>query len=63
MSLNEDYECGGVVFKEFSPRPYRGAAGTALIFSSSLLHEVQETASGTRYNLISHLFNEEALPR
>ena len=63
MSLNDDYEGGGVVFKEFSPRPYRGAAGTALVFSSSLLHEVQETTSGTRYNLISHLFNEQALPR
>ncbi len=63
MSLNDDYEGGGVVFKEFSPRPYRGAAGTALVFSSSLLHEVQETTSGTRYNLISHLFNEQSLPR
>ncbi len=63
MSLNEDYEGGGVVFKEFSPKPYRPPAGTAMVFSSSLLHEVQETTSGTRYNLISHLFNEESLPR
>ncbi len=63
MSLNDDYEGGGVVFKEFSPRPYRAAAGTALVFSSSLLHEVQETTSGTRYNLISHLFNDQAVPR
>ncbi len=63
MSLNEDYEGGGVVFKEFSPKPYRAPAGTAMVFSSSLLHEVQETTSGTRYNLISHFFNEESLQR
>lgn len=63
MSLNDDYEGGGIVFKEFSPRPYRAPAGTAMVFSSSLLHEVQETTSGTRYNLISHLFNEQVMQR
>ena len=57
MSLNEDYEGGGVAFKEFSPKGYRVPAGTAMVFSSSLLHEVQETTSGVRYNLISHLFS------
>ncbi|MAY19543.1 MAG: hypothetical protein CL955_02855 [Erythrobacteraceae bacterium] len=57
MSLNEDYEGGGVAFKEFSPKGYRVPAGTAMVFSSSLLHEVQETTAGVRYNLISHLFS------
>lgn len=57
MSLNDDYEGGGIVFNEFSPKPYRVPAGTAMVFSSSLLHEVQETTSGVRYNLISHLFS------
>lgn len=56
MSLNDDYEGGGIVFGEFSPKGYRVPAGTAMVFSSSLLHEVQETTSGVRYNLISHLF-------
>ncbi|MBT8080510.1 MAG: 2OG-Fe(II) oxygenase, partial [Gammaproteobacteria bacterium] len=63
MSLNDDYEGGEIVFKEFSPKGYRVPAGTAMVFSSSLLHEVQETTSGIRYNLISHFFNEEALSR
>lgn len=63
MSLNDDYEGGGIAFKEFSPKGYRVPAGTAMVFSSSLLHEVQETTSGVRYNLISHLFNEEALSK
>ncbi|WP_128892345.1 redoxin domain-containing protein [Erythrobacter sp. HKB08] len=57
MSLNDDYEGGEIAFKEFSPKGYRVPAGTAMIFSSSLLHEVQETTSGVRYNLISHLFS------
>ena len=62
MSLNDDFEGGDIVFKEFSPRGYNPPPGTAMVFSSSLLHEVQETASGTRYNLISHLYNESTLP-
>ena len=61
MSLNDDYEGGELMFREYSDRGYRPPPGTALIFSSSLLHEVLETTSGVRYNLISHLFNEQSL--
>ncbi|QIQ87846.1 redoxin domain-containing protein [Erythrobacter sp.] len=57
ISLNDEYEGGGIVFREFSPRAYRVPAGTAMVFSSSLLHEVEETTSGVRYNLISHFFS------
>ncbi len=57
MSLNDEYEGGEIAFKEFSPKGYRVPAGTAMVFSSSLLHEVQETTAGVRYNLISHLFS------
>ena len=57
ISLNDDYDGGGISFEEFSPRPYRVPAGTAMVFSSSLLHEVHETTQGVRYNLISHLFS------
>ena len=63
MSLNDNYEGGEIVFREYSPRGYRPPAGTAMVFSSSLLHEVEETTSGVRYNLISHFFNEESLGR
>ena len=56
ISLNDDYDGGEIVFREFSPRGYRVPAGTAMVFSSSLLHEVEETTSGVRYNLISHFF-------
>lgn len=57
VSLNDDYEGGGISFREFSPRAYRVPAGTAMVFSSSLLHEVEETTEGVRYNLISHFFS------
>ena len=63
MSLNDDYEGGEIEFNEFSPKGYRVPAGTAMVFSSSLLHEVKETTAGVRYNLISHLFNETTLAR
>ena len=62
MPLNDDYAGGEIVFREFSPRGYRPAPGTALIFSSSLLHEVLETTAGVRYNLISHLYSQSSKP-
>lgn len=60
LNLNDDYEGGGVVFREFTNRPYKNAAGSALVFSSSLLHEVEETTAGVRYTLISHFFDDVA---
>ncbi|MEM1263543.1 MAG: 2OG-Fe(II) oxygenase [Pseudomonadota bacterium] len=63
MNLNDDYDGGEVVFREFGDRGYKPEPGSAMIFSSALLHEVLETTRGTRYTLISHLFNEQTLPR
>ncbi len=62
MNLNDDYEGGEVAFKEYGPHGYKGKPGTALVFSSSLLHEVLETTKGTRYNLICHLFDNSTAP-
>jgi peroxiredoxin/predicted 2-oxoglutarate/Fe(II)-dependent dioxygenase YbiX len=56
VSLNDDYEGGELRFQEYSNRGYRTTAGTATVFSSSLLHEVMETTKGTRYVLISHFY-------
>lgn len=61
LNLNDDYEGGEVVFREYSQRGYKNPAGSALVFSSSLLHEVLETTKGVRYTLISHFFNDDAL--
>jgi len=61
VSLNDDYEGGGLVFREYSDRGYRLPAGSAIVFSSSLLHEVEETTEGVRYNLLSHLYNDASV--
>lgn len=63
IALNNDFEGGEITFEEYSPHGYKPFPGTALVFSSSLLHEVSEITSGTRYSLISNLFNDEALRR
>lgn len=61
LNLNDDYEGGAVAFREYGGRGYKSPAGTALVFSSELLHEVEETTRGVRYTLISHFFNEASL--
>lgn len=61
LNLNDDYEGGEVVFREYGNQKYKSQAGAALVFSSALLHEVLETTRGTRYTLISHFFNEQSL--
>lgn len=63
INLNAGYEGGEIFFREYSPRGYQPEPGTALVFSSSLLHEVEEVRAGVRYALISHFFNEQSVPR
>jgi predicted 2-oxoglutarate/Fe(II)-dependent dioxygenase YbiX len=58
LNLNEGYEGGELSFPEYGPIRYRPAAGEALLFSCSLLHEVTEVTSGVRFALLSFLFGE-----
>ena len=46
MNLNDDFEGGELVFNEFTNKGYRARPGTAMVFSSSLLHEVMESTGG-----------------
>ncbi len=62
LSLNlntEEHEGGALRFPEYGDQRYRAETGTALIFSSSLLHEVLEVTSGHRYVLLSHLYGTD----
>jgi predicted 2-oxoglutarate/Fe(II)-dependent dioxygenase YbiX/peroxiredoxin len=61
MNLNNNFEGGELVFNEYNPCGYKTTPGTAMVFSSSLLHEVNETTKGVRYNLISHFYNESTI--
>jgi len=63
LSLNlntEEYDGGALRFPEYGEQRYRAEAGSALVFSSSLLHEVLEVTSGRRYVLLSHLYGDDS---
>lgn len=59
MSLNlnagDDDDGGEVRFPEFGRELYRPAPGGALVFSSSLLHEVVPVIRGRRLGLFTFL--------
>ena len=61
LNLNESYEGGELCFPEYGPLRYQPAAGEALLFSCSLLHEVTKVTSGERLALLSFLFGEQDL--
>ena len=59
LNLNTgDYIGGHLRFPEFSPDHYAPERGSALIFSSSLLHEVTPVTKGRRYVLLGFFFGE-----
>lgn len=58
LNLNDDYEGGYLRFPEYGPHLYRPAAGEALVFSCSHLHEVTKVTRGRRFALLSFLFGE-----
>ena len=61
MSINlntEEFEGGELRFPEFGDQRYRPESGTAIIFSSSLLHEAMHVTSGRRFVFLAFLFGE-----
>jgi peroxiredoxin len=61
MSINlntEDFEGGELRFPEFGDQRYRPESGTAIVFSSSLLHEAMHVTSGRRFVFLAFLFGE-----
>lgn len=63
MSINlntGDYEGGHLRFAEFGPDLYRPDSGDAIVYSSSLLHEVTPVTVGRRYTLLAHMYDEES---
>lgn len=59
LNLNDDYEGGELRFPEYGRMRYRPAAGEALVFSGSHLHEVLPVTRGRRFVLLSFLFAGE----
>jgi predicted 2-oxoglutarate/Fe(II)-dependent dioxygenase YbiX len=60
IPLNDAFDGGEMCFPEYSPLRYKGAPGTAIVFSSSILHGVSTVTSGSRYVFLTFLFDEEA---
>ncbi|HEY2870869.1 MAG TPA: 2OG-Fe(II) oxygenase [Reyranella sp.] len=62
LSLNlnpaDEYEGGELRFPEFGRQLYKPAAGGALVFSCSLLHEVSPMRHGRRFGLFTFLHDE-----
>ena len=63
MSVNlntGDYEGGFLRFPEYGPDLYRPERGDAVVYSSSLLHEVTPVTAGRRFTLLAHMYDEES---
>jgi predicted 2-oxoglutarate/Fe(II)-dependent dioxygenase YbiX len=57
LNLNDDYTGGELRFPEYGPARYRPAAGEALVFSGSHLHEVLPVERGRRFVLLSFILD------
>ncbi len=60
VNLNDDYDGGGIQFPEFGRTLFQPPAGSAIVFSCSLLHEVVPVTRGQRFALLPFLFDEAA---
>lgn len=60
LNLNgeDDYDGGEVRFAEFGRELYRASAGGAVVFSTSLLHEVMPVTRGRRFGIFTFLSNK-----
>jgi len=60
INLNAEFDGGEISFPEYSPRSFKAAPGTAIVFSASILHQVSRVTRGRRYVFLTFLFDEEA---
>ena len=56
LNLNDDFEGGELRFPEYGPHLYKMPAGTACVFSCSLLHEALPVTKGQRFALTTFLW-------
>jgi predicted 2-oxoglutarate/Fe(II)-dependent dioxygenase YbiX len=59
INLNAEFDGGEISFPEYSPRTFKAAPGTAVVFSASILHQVSRVTRGRRYVFLTFLFDEE----
>ncbi|MEX0921786.1 MAG: 2OG-Fe(II) oxygenase [Rhodovibrionaceae bacterium] len=56
LNLNQDFEGGGLTFPEYGDMIYHTGTGGAVVFSCSLLHEALPVTKGSRYVLLTFLY-------
>ena len=59
LLLNDDYEGGYLRFPEYGPHLYRPDAGSAVIFSCTLLHEATDVTAGRRFVLLTFFYGDK----
>ncbi|MGA1675811.1 MAG: 2OG-Fe(II) oxygenase [Pseudomonadales bacterium] len=60
ISLNDGFAGGELRFPEYGSHRYRAPAGSAIVFSCSLLHGVTPVTEGRRYVFLPFLYDEAA---
>ena len=60
LNLNDDYDGGDIWFPEYGHQLFRPAAGEAVVFSCSLLHEATPVRRGTRFVFLPFLYDDAA---
>ncbi|MBW7056282.1 2OG-Fe(II) oxygenase [Paracoccus bogoriensis] len=60
INLNGDFEGGALRFPEFSDDRFTAPPGAGIVFSCSLLHQVDPVTRGRRYAFLPFLYDEAA---
>lgn len=60
INLSEDFDGGEVCFPEYGTRSFKPSAGSAVIFSCSMLHAVTKVTRGRRYAFLPFLYDDAA---
>lgn len=60
VALDDDYDGGELVFPEFGRTGYKLKAGTAIVFSCSLLHGVKPVTRGHRHVFLPFMYDDAA---
>jgi predicted 2-oxoglutarate/Fe(II)-dependent dioxygenase YbiX len=58
-----EYQGGGLLFPEYNDHQHQPPAGSACVFSASLLHEATPVTRGARYVLLTFLHGQAAEAR
>ena len=60
INLNDDFDGGTLSFPEYGQRQYKPPAGSAVVFSCSLMHAVSKVTRGQRYAFLPFLYDDAA---